>query len=204
MWLNLLNVPKLKSLSIEQIINGILNRDQQVLKEIYNLYFPYVKRFILDNNGDPQNAKDVFQEAIILIYRKIKNGNFEINSSFKTYIYSVSRFIWLKQLEKERNDKQNKENYVAYEQIEDFVDEYKKNKEYRLYQHHFKRLGEDCQKLLRMFYQKVPLSVIAKELGYDGSMYIKRKKFKCKEQLVRYIKNDPEFEKEDEDEDLFD
>ena len=44
----------------------------------------------------------------------------------------------------------------------------------------------------------------AKELGYDGSMYIKRKKFKCKEQLVRYIKNDPEFEKEDEDEDLFD
>lgn len=90
----------MKSLSIDQIIKGILNRDQQILKEIYKLYFPHVKKFILDNNGDLQNAKDIFQESIILIYRKIKDGNFDVNSSFKTYIYSVSRFMWLKQLEK--------------------------------------------------------------------------------------------------------
>jgi len=194
----------LKSLSIEQIINGILNRDEKVLRGIYNIYFPHIKKYILDNSGDNQNAKDVFQEAIIIIYRKIKEGNFQLNSSFKTYIYSVCRYIWLKQMENQRIENQNKQVYVEYEQIEDFVDEYKKSKEYKLYQYHFKRLSEDCQKILQMFYNKVPLTDIAKEVGFENEVFIKQKKYKCKEQLIRYIKSDPDFYKDDdEEEDIF-
>lgn len=194
----------MKSLSIEQIINGILNRDEKVLRGIYNIYFPHIKKYILDNSGDNQNAKDVFQEAIIIIYRKIKEGNFQLNSSFKTYIYSVCRYIWLKQMENQRIENQNKQVYVEYEQIEDFVDEYKKSKEYKLYQYHFKRLSEDCQKILQMFYNKVPLTDIAKEVGFENEVFIKQKKYKCKEQLIRYIKSDPDFYKDDdEEEDIF-
>ena len=66
----------------------------------------------------------------------------------------------------------------------------------KLFQKHFKRLEKDCQKLLLLFLKKVPLKDIAEELGIGSQQYIKRKKYKCKEQLVRYIKSDPNYKEE--------
>ena len=57
-----------------------------------------VLQFILNNNGNEDDAKDVYQEGIIVLYNKIKGGDFELSSKLKTYIYSVCRRIWLKKL----------------------------------------------------------------------------------------------------------
>ena len=179
------------------IVEGILNQDKQVLKSIYLTYFPSIKRLVLDNNGSEQDAKDVFQEGIIIIYRKIKEGNLNLTSSFKSYIYGVCRYIWLKQLAQRKENTEKLEGYLEYEDVLDVsVDEYEKNEQYKLYQKHFKRLEKDCQKLLELFLKKVPLKEIAEELGIESQQYIKRKKYKCKEQLVRYIKSDPNFKEE--------
>lgn len=178
----------------KKLIEGIRNQDKTVLKSLYADYFPTIKRLVIDNNGTEQDAKDVFQEGIIIIYRKIKEGTFELTSSFKSYIYSVCRFIWIKQLSKNKENAEQQNVYLEYEGISDISnDEYQKNEEYKLYQYHFKRLGKDCQKLLQLYLMKVPLKEIAEELGIDSMQYIKRKKYKCKEQLVRYIKSDPNY-----------
>jgi RNA polymerase sigma factor (sigma-70 family) len=151
----------------------------------------------MDNYGSEQDAKDVFQEGIIIVYRKIIEGNLELTSSFKSYIYGVCRYIWMKQQSLQKENAEKLSNYAEYEGIDDIeVDEYEKNKQYRLYQKHFERLEKDCQKLLQMFLKKVPLKDIAVELGIESQQYIKRKKYKCKEQLVRYIKSDPDFNEE--------
>lgn len=176
------------------IIEGIRNQDKQILKSIYVTYFPTIKRFVLDNSGSEQDAKDVFQEGIIIIYRKIKEGNLNLTSSFKSYIYGVCRLIWLKQLSLNKENNEKLERYIEYEEVPDVSeDEYETNEQYKLYQKHFKRLEKDCQKLLQLFLKKVPLKEIAEILGIESQQYVKRKKFKCKEQLVRYIKSDPNF-----------
>jgi len=179
------------------LIEGIRNQDKKTLQFIYAKYFPTIKRFIIDNQGSEQDAKDVFQEAIIIIYRKIKDGTFDLSSTFKTYLYSVCRFIWVKQLAKNKELEEDKNNYAEYEQIEEVhIDEYKKNEQYKLYQLHFKRLSKDCQKILQLFLKKVSLTEIADEMGIDSMQFMKRKKYKCKEQLIRYIKSDPNFNEE--------
>lgn len=71
-----------------------------------------------------------------------------------------------------------------------------KNEQYKLYQIHFKRLSKDCQKILQLFLKKVSLTEIADEMGIDSMQFMKRKKYKCKEQLIRYIKSDPNFNEE--------
>ncbi|MFP4025798.1 MAG: RNA polymerase sigma factor [Thiohalospira sp.] len=185
----------MKPLKSEIIINGILNQDKDILKAIYYTYFPTIKRFILDNNGNEQDAKDVFQEALIIIYRKIKDGNFRLKSSFKTYIYAVCQFIWIKELSVNKENNENLTVYLEYENIPEInIDEYKKHKQYQLYQKHFKRLGKECQKTLKLFLEEKPFKEIAKKLGtsYD---YIRTKKTRCKERLLRYIKEDPEYER---------
>ena len=70
-----------------------------------------------------------------------------------------------------------------------------KNEKYGLYQKHFNTLSTDCQKLLQLFFEKVPLKEIAGLMGYKSEKYAKKRKFKCKELLVNRIKQDTEFKK---------
>ena len=77
----------------------------------------------------------------------------------------------------------------------DFSELVEKNERFKLYQKHFQMLGSDCQKLLQLFFDKVPLKQIAQIMGYSGEKYVKKRKFKCKEYLVTSIKQDVNFKK---------
>lgn len=70
-----------------------------------------------------------------------------------------------------------------------------KNERYRLYQKHFQLLGSDCQKLLQLFFDKVPLKQIAQIMGYKSEKYAKKRKYRCKEYLVTSIKQDLNYKK---------
>ena len=185
--------------SDEQILKGILRHDNLILQYIYKQYYYNINYFIRKNQGSEDDASDIFQEAIIIIYRKIKENDliFE-KSSFKSYLFSVCRFLWLKQLEKRRIEKEKLNDSLPYQ--EDLYDDnlnelIEKNERYGLYQKHFSTLSTDCQKLLQLFFEKVPLREIAKVMGYKSEKYAKKRKYKCKELLISRIKQDAEFKK---------
>ena len=62
----------------------------------------------------------------------------------------------------------------------------------KLFDKAFARLGEDCQKLLLLFFQKVRMEEIARLMGYSSS-YARRRKFMCKEHLTELVKSYPEY-----------
>ncbi|MEZ5105756.1 MAG: sigma-70 family RNA polymerase sigma factor [Draconibacterium sp.] len=185
--------------SDEQILKGILRHDNLILQYIYKQYYYNINYFIKKNQGSEDDASDIFQEAIIIIYRKIKENDliFE-KSSFKNYLFSVCRLLWLKQLEKKRVEKEKLNDSLPFQ--EDLYDDnlneiIEKNERYGLYQKHFSTLSTDCQKLLQLFFEKVPLREIAKVMGYKSEKYAKKRKYKCKELLISRIKQDAEFKK---------
>jgi RNA polymerase sigma factor (sigma-70 family) len=185
--------------SDEQILKGILRHDNLILQYIYKQYYYNINYFIRKNQGSEDDASDIFQEAIIIIYRKIKENDliFE-KSSFKGYLFSVCRFLWLKQLEKRRVEKEKLNDSLPYQEdlYDDNLNELaEKNERYGLYQKHFGTLSTDCQKLLQLFFEKVSLKEIAKVMGYKSEKYAKKRKFKCKELLISRIKQDAEFKK---------
>src|SRR5210317_1506630 len=88
-----------KRLSDEEIITGLRKRDNRVLQYIYKNSFQPVKQLILNNAGSENDAEDIFQEALIIIFKKLKEEvKFELTSAFTTYVYSISRLLWLKHL----------------------------------------------------------------------------------------------------------
>lgn len=185
--------------SDEQILKGILRHDNLILQYIYKQYYYSINYFIRKNQGSEDDASDIFQEAIIIIYRKIKENDliFE-KSSFKGYLFSVCRFLWLKQLEKKRIEKEKLNDSLPYHEDlydDNFNELVEKNERYGLYQKHFSTLSTDCQKLLQLFFEKVSLKEIAKVMGYKSEKYAKKRKFKCKELLINRIKQDAEFNK---------
>jgi len=182
-----------------QILKGILRHDNLILQYIYKQYYYKVNYFIKKNQGNEDDASDIFQEAIIVIYRKLKENDliFE-KSSFQGYLFSVCRFLWLKQLEKRRIERERLNDSLPFQEDlydDNLVELVDKNAKYGLYQKHFKTLSTDCQKLLQLFFEKVPLKEIAKIMGYKTEKYAKTRKYKCKELLIKRIKQDTEFKK---------
>ena len=185
--------------SDEQILKGVLRHDNLILQYVYKQYYYKINYFVRKNQGSADDASDVFQEAIIVIYRKLKENDLVFQkSSFAGYLFSVCRFIWLKQLEKRRIEKEKLQETLPFQEYlydENLVELVDKNERYCLYQKHFATLSPDCQKLMQLFFEKVPLREIAKIMGYKSEKYAKTRKYKCKEILIKRIKQDTEFKK---------
>jgi len=179
--------------SVEEIIAGIRSRDNSVLQFVYKEYYPTVHHFIITNNGNADDAKDIFQECIIVIYRKLKDeDHFFLNSSFKTFIYSIARHLWLKHLRTLKYEGQKINDHNKYVELKE--EPFKiENEDLRmsLYQKYFRQLPEDCQKILSLTARDVPQKEIASQLGFSSENYIKKRKHYCKEFLISKIKEDP-------------
>lgn len=179
-----------------ELLNGILRNDTIVLQFIFKNFYSNINFFIKKNNGDEDDANDIFQEAIIIIYRKLKANTLVLDCSFDTYLYSICRLLWLKELDKRKVEKENiKDNHEFNDEIYDdglelVID---LNERYKLYQKHFALLGKDCQKILQLYFDKVPLKNIADMMGFKSEHYAKKRKFSCKEYLIKSIKQDLEY-----------
>lgn len=185
--------------SNEDLLRGIFKKNNVVLKYIYKTYFYKVNAFVCSNKGTENDANDIFQESIIIIYRKIRKKNFSYSdNNFETMLFAVCRYLWLRELEVKRgtmisvNDVSNYSESIFDEELEEIV---LLNERYKLYQDHFYKLGKDCQKILRLFFQQVTLKEIADRMGLVSESYAKKRKHQCKEYLIKSIKQDIEFKK---------
>ena len=89
----------MKRLSDKEILVGLRKRDNRVLQYIYKNNLTPVKQLVLHNAGSESDAEDVFQEALIVIFKKLRDDPvFELDAAFSTYIYSIARLLWLKHL----------------------------------------------------------------------------------------------------------
>jgi len=184
--------------SEEDILKGIYDGDKEVLKYVYDQYFPTIQVLIYRNSGKDEDAEDIFQDTLMIIYQKVKEDDLKLECSFKTFFYSISRNLWLQRLEK------NKISGNPYTDIENFIDlsdEFlyeifdEENEKINLLQKHFLNLSDDCKKVLRLFLKKLTLKEIQEIMGFTTLKYTKTRKFLCKENLKKRIFKDPRYKK---------
>ncbi|NBC83012.1 MAG: sigma-70 family RNA polymerase sigma factor [Bacteroidetes bacterium] len=185
----------MNSYSDNEIIEGIVNQSSQVLSYIYKVNFRPIRHLVIANNGNESDAKDVFQEALIVIFDKVRNDNLELNCSFGTYIYSVSRNIWLKELsKKKRTHELNLTPEYEYIDIDADIDElYEKNERLKLFRYYFNQLTEDCRKVLTMFLKKYTVSEITGAMNYSSDQHTKNRRYRCKKTLIANIRKSPQY-----------
>jgi len=140
-----------------------------------------VQSLILNNNGTPDDARDIFQEAMIVLYEKVKSGSFELNCLIKTYLYSVCRRLWLKrlsQLQRISPEVDKLEETVPVEEDLDLHEQ--RNVDFQVMEKSMKNLGEPCKSLLEAYYhQKKSMVEIAVSFGYTNADNAKNQKYKC-------------------------
>jgi RNA polymerase sigma factor (sigma-70 family) len=184
--------------SDEAILEGLRLRSDYIINFIYKEFFPLIKFLVTENGGAGEDAEDIFQDGIIIIYSKISLNELKLTSSFKTYMYSVCRNLWLQKLNK------RKAIFDKLSDVEEYIDlpkdmlqeaSIEETELHRIIQIHFLSLADDCQKLLRLFIKNIPLREIASILGYKTEKYAKTRKYLCKEELKKRIASDPRSQK---------
>jgi RNA polymerase sigma factor (sigma-70 family) len=180
--------------STEEIIRGIGKKKDKIIDYVYASCYPDIRRLILANSGNDHDVKDIFQDGMLIVYQKISEKALELKCSFKTYLYSVCRFLWLQELEK-RSRKA-----PSFERIEDLTGENenqgsKETIELKLYEKHFNELSKECQTVLHMYFEKATMEEIAVVMGYKNIQIAKDKKYRCKKSLMNKISNNPEFKR---------
>jgi RNA polymerase sigma factor (sigma-70 family) len=166
----------------QQLLKGLVNHDAKAIETIYKNNFKMVQSFVLNNNGSYDDARDIFQEAMIALYEKAKSESFVLTCQIKTYVYSVCRHLWLKRLQQlgkyaaPLDDSMEKT--VAVEPDVEALE--KRNSEYAIMDRALNSLGEPCKSLLEAFYiQKKGMNEIATAFGYTNADNAKNQKYKC-------------------------
>ena len=86
-------------LNEQELLKGLADNDRHATETIYKKYFKMVQSLVLSNNGNGDDAKDVFQEGMMVLYEKSNLPDFTLQCQIKTYLYSVCRRLWLKRLQ---------------------------------------------------------------------------------------------------------
>jgi RNA polymerase sigma factor (sigma-70 family) len=149
------------------------NQYQKATNGLYNLLAP-VKKYISTNNGSADDAKDIFQDALVILYKKANTGDFVLSVPLKTYLLAVVKNLWMQELRR-RNKMPMSESPA---EIADTFPEADNN--FNLATSAFNLLGEKCRQLLILFYfKKKSFREIAAALAFGDDKTAKNQKYRC-------------------------
>jgi len=176
-----------------QLIEGIKERDNEVLKFIYKQYYPMIRFLITTNNGTAHDASDIFHESLIVLYLKLSSMGFELDCAVRTYLYAVSKNLWLQHLELRRRHISitEKEDLLASEK-QSFYDDEKLTRK-RIYLRQFRTLSDNCRKIIEMLLKGADHRKIMSAFKYSSKQYAIKRKYECLKTLHQRILDDPEY-----------
>ena len=167
--------------SEKALLQGLAQSDRTAIETIYRENYNMIQSLILNNSGSADDARDIFQEAMIVLYEKARSGTFELNCLLKTYIYSVCRRLWLKRLQHMKYYAPSLESVEDTVPVDDEIEENDRiNTEFQAMEKAIGSLGEPCKSLLEAYYlEKKNMQEIALSFGYTNADNAKNQKYKC-------------------------
>lgn len=173
----------------DALIMGIREGNRQLINTLYITHYPMIRKLVLDNSGSEAEAKDVYQEAIIVFYENVRTKGFNLTCKINTYLYSISRNIWLKQLRKrmpQANDLNDHKHFVDINR--DFDKHEEKQKRIDKLNFAMQEIGEPCSSILTyFFYNRLTMEEIAGKMGYTNAANAKNQKYKCFKRLKKIV-----------------
>ena len=151
-----------------------------------------IVHLVCSNSGTEQEAKDIFQEAMMAFYERVQQPAFTLTCQIKTYLYAVCRRLWLKKLAEKKRFNGNIEEVETFSGIEDeIVDIQEKEKSFRRMGNSLAELGEPCRSIIEDFYiHDLSMEQISVKFGYTNADNAKNQKYKCLQRLKKLFFDD--------------
>jgi RNA polymerase sigma factor (sigma-70 family) len=179
-----------------ELLNGLISRDERILKEFYTLYFQGIRRHVLSNHGNNEDAKDLFHEVLLVLFQKARIEDFQLTSALGTYLYAISKFLWLKELGKrKRISHQMIDHEALADEGEEVVQINEKNERLLFFRACFEKLSANCRKVLSLFTEGFSIAEITEIMGYKSDQHTRNRRYRCKLSLINSIKSAYDYNK---------
>lgn len=186
-------IARTESFTDAEIVDNLSkNRDvDPSLKFLYRSHYEFLGRYVVNNNGDWDDAQDIFQEVMVAFVNLVKAGKFRGESSVKTFLYSLNKNIWLNELKKRGRTQVREMKYEkASEKTERGINATLEAREANAgLMKVMDELGETCKKILLLYYyENQSMKEILTSLNYENEQVVRNKKYKCLKRLEELLK----------------
>lgn len=173
-----------------RLVDRIRKGDEAALVTLYDSNRRAIASFVTRNNGSEEDAEDMLQEALVILWERIRGGRFELTARLNTFIFATVRNLWMRRLSQKRHEVpltvsiESRED-AAPDALEDLItlDEVQRIRDA------LNMLGEPCRKLLLLFYwEEQSMEEIAAAMNFANADTVKSKKYQCKKALEKILK----------------
>ncbi len=155
---------------------------EQTFMSLYKKVFPVVAKYVSKMGGSFDDAKDVFQDALVVYYEKSVQNRMDLQTNEQAYLLGIVKHLWAKKFRLDTA-------LMPFDpQLDLTVDDELHPSENKL-MHYLETAGQKCMELLKAFYyDNLPARSIAGLFGYSGERSATVQKYKCMEKVRETIK----------------
>ncbi len=187
----------MKSYSRDVIINGLVARDNEIVRWLYLRVFRYLEAYVSEGDGVPLDALDVFHEGLLILLEKLRGPGIPLRRNIPEYLFGICRYLWYRQyrrnsyfrkmpdIEMDRFFHPPKGTFPVFSEQREL--------RYILYLRYIPALDMKCRRLLEMYLDQRDMAAIQYTLSYRNRNSVYRKKFGCLRKLASLIREDPDY-----------
>jgi DNA-directed RNA polymerase specialized sigma24 family protein len=150
---------------------------------LYKKAFPPVAKYVNKMGGTFDDAKDIFQDALVIYYEKSVSASLILQTNEQAYLLGIAKHLWAKKFRES----------IRHSPLDDsdldFVNEDEAQPSEGKLMHYLETAGQKCMDILKAFYyDNLPVNKITELFGYSGVRSATVQKYKCMEKIRETIK----------------
>lgn len=190
----------MKKISDDQIVKLLASPDGQqnneALRYLYHSHYEIVAKMVYKNSGSEEEAKDIFQDGLIVLYNQTKKPNFKLSSALQTFLFAICRNLWLMKLRRKKREVKLDDSFnflpeIGDSQLEVLIG----NERQELVVQLLDQLGDACKQVLHYFYfERLKMKEIMKLMNLSSEQVTKNKKANCLKKLRKFVLESPTYQ----------
>ncbi len=167
--------------------------DKEVMSLLYKKVLPQLKSYILKNNGNRDDAYDVFHDALMLFYEQVIEGTYNEKYAIYGYLYRIAVFRWINKVKKQRSlvlmeeppEMDMSESWERYEAAQS-------GQENDILSTLFAKLGDKCIELLNYtIYSDMLMEDVMLRMGFASVDAVRMQHMRCKQKILKELEENP-------------
>jgi len=173
-----------------RLVEAIGRGDHEALVSLYRSSRPPVTAYVMRNSGTPDDAEDMLQEALVILWERVRSGRFTYEAKLETFIVGTVKNLWWRRLARARREIPSAPDPDTPDPDPcSPLDALVESEESGLLAAALRRIGDQCRTLLLLFYwEEMTMEDIARKMGFANADTAKAKKYQCKKALADAVK----------------
>lgn len=172
-------------------------KNDRVLAHLYESTLKKVKYYILKNGGNSEQAKDIFQDAVIILFNQVRKNKFEEKFSIDAFVFTVAKNLWITSIRRSSRMDNHEDMSIFGSKVheKDLLSDLINKEKSAAISQLFSQLNEKCRLILHYYnHERWSMKEISEKLGYTNENVAKSSHYRCKLALMRLISGNKELE----------